>query len=84
MRLTMLTLCVIMLSACVQVAPNLKLPEKVSCPKVEPVTCPTIPQHKLPPIANEVTIKIRGNQVEADAGGELLIREYAKAQQLLR
>ena len=73
-----------MLSACVQVAPNLKLPEKAPCPKVEPVACPTIPQYKLPPIANEVTIKIRGNSVEADAGGEQLIREYSKAQRLLR
>ena len=84
MRLTILTICVMMLSACVQVAPNLKLPEKVPCPKVEPVACPTIPQYKLPPIANEVTIKIRGNSVEADAGGEQLIREYSKAQRLLR
>jgi hypothetical protein len=62
----------------VQECPKLTVPE---CPKPAIRACAT---YELPGIAETVTIKIRGNVIEADAGGEQLIRNYARAQSLLR
>lgn len=84
--LTVLILCGTLLG-CVQVGPK-TLPVQEcpkltvpSCPKVEPKSCS---HYELPGIPQTVTIKIRGDVVEADAGGEQLIRNYSRAQQLLR
>lgn len=76
----------LVLSGCVSVAPNLKLPEKVPCPTEQPPPTPPAPcpKLKMPPVAQQVYIKIDGNKIEADAGGEELIRYYVKAQSLLR
>lgn len=74
MRIILLAL---FLTGCVQVAPNLKLPEvkqpEKQCAKLD-----------MPPIADQVHITIEGNSIKADAGGELLIRNYVKAQKLLK
>ena len=74
----------VLLSGCVQVAPNLKLPEPKPCPKPvtpAPVNCPSL---TMPPIADKVHISIDGDKVKADAGGEALLRYYVKAQSLLQ
>lgn len=84
--LTTLALCVIV-TGCVQVGPK-TLPVQ-ECPKLTVPECPkpairACATYELPGIAETVTIKIRGNVIEADAGGEQLIRNYARAQSLLR
>lgn len=87
--------CVILtasMSACVQVGPKSLPAVQTACPKLTAPPAPQCPKltvescnrYDLPPIGNTVTIRIRDNVVEADAGGELLIREYARAQRLLR
>lgn len=81
----------VLVAGCVQVGPK-NLPVTSPCPKLAvppPQQCPKItsqqcPRYALPAIADTVTIKIRGTVVEADAGGEQLIREYAHAQKLLQ
>lgn len=84
--LTALALCVTLIG-CVQVGPK-TLPVQ-ECPKLTVPQCPkpaikSCATYELPGIAETVTIKIRGNVIEADAGGEQLIRNYARAQSLLR
>lgn len=85
-RLTFLLGCVILVG-CVQVGPKnvptncpkLTVPPTPQCPKLETV------QMDMPGIPEVVTMKIKGDViVECDAGCEVLIRNYAKAQQLLR
>jgi hypothetical protein len=66
----------LLLSACVSapIAPNLKLPEPAKeCPKLA-----------LPSVPNEVHLTIKGDQIEADAGGALLLRGYVRARSLLK
>lgn len=62
----------LMACAPVQVAPNLKLPER---------TCPRL---ALPPIPEDVLIDIQGDRVTANTGGETLLRYYVQARELLR
>lgn len=63
------------------IAPNLKWPEPKECPKVEMPSCPKL---SLPAIPQKVYLKIDGNKVEADAGGELLLRAYVDARRTLK
>jgi hypothetical protein len=56
--------------------PKLSVPE---CPKTE---CPK--SVELPPLDNQIHIKIDEKKIEADAGGEKLIRNYVYARELLR
>jgi len=76
----------LLLSGCVQVAPNLKLPEPVKTvpPPPPPVQAPACPTLAMPPIPKKVTIKIDKNQIAADDGGEALLRAYVQARGLLR
>lgn len=62
------------LTACapVQVAPNLKLPER-SCPKLA-----------LPAVPDDVVLDIKGDKITANTGGEIILRGYAQARTLLR
>ena len=63
------------------IAPNLKWPEPKECPKVEVPSCPKV---AMPAIPSKVYLKIDGNKVEADAGGELLLRAYVAARQTMK
>lgn len=54
------------------IAPNLKLPEQ-SCSKLD---MPAVPQ--------KVFLKIDGDKIEADDGGDMLFRGYVRARYLLR
>ena len=71
--LTMLAL----LNGCVSapVAPNLKFPE---APAKE---CPRL---VMPPIPDHVFLKVEGDKVFSDDGGDVLLRGYSRARQLLR
>lgn len=74
------------LTGCIEVAPNLKFPEPKECPKVvakEPVVAPKTTL-EMPPIPEHVHITIDGDKVKADSGGELLLRYYVQARELLR
>lgn len=84
--LTIIAGCTI-LYGCVQVGPKdipvnncpkLSVPE---CPKAE---CPKSISIELPPLEQQVNIKIDGDKVEVDQGGEKLIRNYVYARELLR
>lgn len=83
----------LLLAGCIQVGPKevpvsecpkLKVPE---CPKCPTLAAP-VPQKPIaatmPAIDQTVTIKIRGDNVEADAGGEKLLRAYVQARKLLQ
>ena len=56
----------------VQIAPNLKLPEAKACPTLV-----------MPPVPNDVALDIKGNNVTANPGGDLLLRGYVRARSLL-
>lgn len=60
-----LSILALILTGCVSVAPNLKIPEK-KCPD-------------LPPVPNKVHLSIDGDKIDADAGGALLLRGYVSA-----
>lgn len=66
-----------LLSGCVSapVAPNLKLPEAPvkECPKLV-----------MPPISEHVFLKIDGDKVFSDDGGDTMLRGYVRARQLLQ
>lgn len=82
--LTMIAGCTI-LYGCVQVGPK-DIPIN-DCPKLSVPECPKTECPKsveLPPLDNQIHIKIDGNKIEADAGGEKLIRNYVYARELLR
>lgn len=79
--------------------PKLRVPECPQCPTCPKLTVPQCPSDdvvaikedkkecptvNIPPIDQTVTIKIRGNTVEADEGGAKLLRYYVYAQKLLR
>lgn len=72
MRAISILCALIALAGCVQapVAPNLKLPD---CKKL---AMPAIPEH--------VELVIDGDEIKADAGGKLLLRNYVEARKLLR
>jgi len=57
----------------VQVAPNLKLPEPARA-------CPTL---VMPPVPGDVALDIKGDNVTANPGGDLLLRGYVRARSLL-
>lgn len=86
-RITTLAFSLLMVG-CVQVGP--KTMPVSECPKLTVPQCPKCPSlsagntAQLPAIDETVTIKIRGNQVEADQGGEKLLRYYVYAQKLLQ
>jgi hypothetical protein len=65
------------LTGCVQapIAPNLKLPEAPAkeCPKLI-----------MPPIPEHVYLKIAGDKVFSDGNGDMLLRGYVRARELLR
>lgn len=42
------------------------------------------PKLDLPPVPQDVVLNIQGDKVTANAGGEILLRGYAQARQLLR
>ena len=66
----------LLLTSCVSapVAPNLKFPEPAKeCPKLV-----------MPPIPEDVELNIKGDKVTANAGGDLLVRGYARARSLLK
>lgn len=80
----------LLLAGCVQVGPK-DLPV-ADCPKLSVPECPKCPtlsssvktSTPLPAIDQTVTIKIRGDQVEADPGGERLLRYYVYARKVLQ
>ena len=68
----------ILLQGCVQapIAPNLKIPDMTSksCPKL---TMPAIPE--------DVELDIKGDRInKINAGGDVILRGYARARQLLQ
>ena len=56
----------------VAIAPNLKLPER-ECPRLV-----------MPPIPEHVFLKIEGDKVSSDDGGDTMLRGYSRARQLLQ
>jgi hypothetical protein len=58
------------------VAPNLKLPE---APPVK--ECPRL---KMPAVPDQVHLVIEGDMIEADEGGDTLLRGYVRARSLLK
>jgi hypothetical protein len=63
------------LSGCapVAIAPNLKIPEPAKeCPRLV-----------MPPIPEHVFLKIEGDKVFSDDGGDTMLRGYVRARQLL-
>ena len=56
------TLAFLLLAGCVDVAPNLKIPE-AQCSKMD-----------MPPIPQKATLTIDGDKIIADEGGENLLR----------
>lgn len=65
----------LLLVGCVSapIAPNLKLPEQKSCPSVA-----------LPPIPEHVKLVINGDLVEADQGGEQVLRGYVQSRRIFQ
>jgi len=64
------------LNGCVSapIAPNLKLPEPTKeCPRLA-----------MPPIPEHVFLKIEGDKVFSDDGGDTMLRGYSRARQLLQ
>lgn len=66
------------LTGCINapVAPNLKLPE---APPVK--ECPRL---KMPAVPDQVHLVIEGDMIEADEGGDMLLRGYVRARSLLK
>lgn len=55
------------------VAPNFKLPEAQACRSVA-----------LPPVPDKVTLIIDGSHIEADKGGEQLLRGYVASRYIFQ
>lgn len=55
------------------VAPNLKFPEQKACRSIA-----------LPPVPDKVTLIIDGAKIEADKGGEQLLRGYVASRYVFR
>lgn len=66
---------VLFFSGCVNapVAPNLKLPETASCQKMA-----------IKPIPQDAKLIIHGDQIDADQGGEYILRSYVACRAALR
>lgn len=67
---------ILLLTGCVNapVAPGLKLPEaSKECPRLV-----------MPPVPQKVYLKIDGEKIEEDDGGDMLLRGYVRARSLLR
>ena len=64
-----------LLAGCVSapVAPNLKFPEQKACRTVA-----------LPPVPDHVRLIIDNDKIEADQGGELLLRGYVASRYVFR
>jgi hypothetical protein len=64
----------LLLSGCVSapIAPGLKIPDK---------ECPTL---RMPAIPQKVNLKIDGDKVQADDGGDMVLRGYVRARSLLK
>lgn len=71
MRNALYILC-LSLSGCMTVAPDLKLPEN-QCNRLA-----------MPPVPQDAELVIHGDKIQADKGGEALLRYYVRARQLLR
>jgi hypothetical protein len=85
MKQMMLIVLFSLLVGCIQVGPkSVPVSAPVPCPELKPVQCPVLPKYAMPGIPQVVTIKIRGDKVESDAGGDAMIRAYALAQKRLR
>lgn len=89
--LALILLILILLSGCVQVAPNLKLPEAQNAQNTsKEQTNHTVqiagecPKLDMPPIAKRVTIQITPDKVQADEGGTTMIKNYVRARSLLQ
>lgn len=60
----------------------LYLPGCVNAPLTLPSkSCPTL---VMPPVPQKVNLKIDGDKLEADDGGDMLLRGYVRARYLLR
>lgn len=56
------------------VAPNLKIPNQAKeCPRLF-----------MPPVPQVVYLKIDGDKIEADDGGDMLLRGYVRSRYLLK
>lgn len=66
----------VMLTGCISapVAPNLKLPEPVQ-------ECPTL---VLPAVPQKVFLRIEGDKILSDDGGDMILRGYVRSRSLLR
>ena len=62
---------ILSLTGCVSVAPDLKIPDP--CPRLT-----------MPPVPKKMTLSIDGDKINADTDGELFLRYYVQARQLLR
>ena len=86
MKYLVILLC-LTLSGCIEVAPNLKFPEAKECPKPivkEQPPVQTKTTLEMPPIPEKVNIVIDGDKVKVDKGGDILLRYYVQARELLR
>lgn len=63
----------VMLSACTPTVKLLDLPPPVQCRTLD-----------LPPVPDDVVLDIKGDHITANEGGELLLRYYSRARQLLK
>jgi hypothetical protein len=61
------------LPGCVSAPVNLPPPPAASCPKLS-----------MPPVPQKVSLRIDGDKLEADDGGDMLLRGYVRARSLLR
>lgn len=63
----------------------LYLPGCVSAPvNIPPIPAEPCPKLSMPPVPQTVNLKIDGDKVEADDGGDMLLRGYVRARGLLR
>ena len=79
--LAVITLLILIGCAPVQVAPNLRLPD-ISTDKNPAKECPKL---VMPPVSDDVELDIKGDKiVKLNAGGDVLLRGYARARTLLK
>lgn len=63
----------------------LYLPGCVSAPvSIPPLPAQSCPKLDMPPVPQKVSLKIDGDKLEADEGGDMLLRGYVRARGLLR
>lgn len=75
--INLLFLLAAILAGCVSapIAPNLKLPER---------SAKACPQKELLPVPQKAFLSINGDTVVSDAGGDMLLRQYVLARELLK